>query len=108
VWEKMLLGAAVGALALAGCGGSGGKTSAVEKCLKTALINKSNGVSCSNSRVVKPVNKADIAKLRVTCTHRRGTDYFCRATGSPAIIQNGSSYDVTYDGKTIIFEESAA
>jgi hypothetical protein len=107
VREKLLLGAAVGALALAGCGGSGGQTKAVTNCLKTALINKSNGVRCSNATVTKPVSKTDIAKLRVTCTHRKGTDYFCRANGAPAIIQNGSSYDVTYDGKTIVYEESA-
>jgi hypothetical protein len=104
---NLLLGAVVSALAVAGCGGSSGRTSAVTKCLKTALINKSNGVTCSNSTVTKPVSKADIARLRVTCTHRKGTDYLCRANGAPAIIQNGSSYDVTYDGKTIVYEESA-
>ncbi len=105
--ERLLLSAALSALAVAGCGGSGGQTSAVEKCLKTALINKSNGVSCSNATVTKPVSKSDIAKLSVTCTHRKGSEYFCRANGAPAIIQNGSSYDVTYDGKTLVYEESA-
>jgi hypothetical protein len=107
VRERLLLGAVLGALALAGCGGSGGQTSAVERCLKTSLINKSNGVTCSNSTVTKPVSRTDIAKLRVACTHRKGTDYFCRANGSPAIIQNGSTYDVTYDGTMIVYEESA-
>ena len=82
------------------------KSQVVAKCLKTALIKKSNGESCSHAAVPGNANATEVARLTVTCSQRGGTNYLCKGAGAPSIIQDGC-WAVEYDGKTVVYRETA-
>lgn len=101
--------AALAALALAACGGSGDQTSAAAKCLRNALANQTigGGHNCANSTASQAIATVT-GNVNVTCTHKQANEYICNATGpgtkaSGGTVQGGF-YDVTFDGKSIVYQ----
>ena len=106
----------VATVALAGCGGSGSnKTSDTALCLRNQLANQqlSSGTNCDDPTAYTAMAQSD-QKINVSCTAKVGNEYVCDVTGSatqpmiagtnaPPEIQGGF-YDVTFDGKSIIYQ----
>ena len=106
--RKLLIG--LGAtIVLAGCGGSGDQTSAAATCLKNALANQAlqqGGNNCNGPSAAN-VEDTTLGKITSTCTHKTGNEYVCDVTTpNPAGVKSGF-YDVTYDGKSIVFQPTS-
>lgn len=106
---------AVGAAVLIGaCGGSSDHTSDAAKCLRNALANQKldpSNTSCGDSTAANIEDGGSGTKITVACTHQGANEYICDVKvpdggGINLSGIQGGFYNVTYDGKSIVFQPS--
>ena len=86
-------------------------------CLRNSLANQhlSSGTNCGDATAYIAMAQSS-QKINVSCTAKVGNEYVCDVTGSatqpliagtnaPSQIQGGF-YDVTFDGKSIVYQPS--
>lgn len=99
--------AVVGALVgIVGCGSSD-QTAVAATCLRNALAEPA-GQNCGDPTSYDAMKEFD-GPMNVRCTHRDGNDYVCDVTGpftQSATPSVGGFYDVTFDGKSIVYQSS--
>jgi hypothetical protein len=101
---------------LAGCG-SNDPTAAAKRCFENALASQSihsGSNTCADATAYKIDQQGSGTKFSVTCTHKAANQYICNVTG-PATqsasdggtgIVQGGFYNVTYDGKSIVYQQT--
>lgn len=94
---------------LAGCGGQSqaSQTAATAKCLRVALVERAiGGDNCGDPNALKAVGQS---APHVTCTHQNANQYVCHATAAAGLdyLNIGDRfYDVTYDGKSLYYQQT--
>lgn len=103
------------AVLVAACGWSSDRTGDAAQCLRNALANRqldSSNTNCGDSTAANVEDSGSGTKMTVSCTHQEANEYICdvKVPDSGGINLSGIKggfYDVTYDGKSIVFQPSA-
>lgn len=101
-------------LGVAGCGGDkSDQTKAAATCLGNALANEAlhGGTDCGNGTAAHVLDQGSGTRVTVACTHRDGNEYICdvkvpESNGIRLTSVRPGFYDVTYDGKSIVFQQT--
>lgn len=100
--------AALAVITLAACGG-GDQTSAAAACLRNALaaraLSGGQNINCADPTAAK-IGGGMVP--RVACTHQNGNQYVCDTShlGFDPLHLSNHFYSVTYDGKSIVYQQT--